>query len=84
MLNIYFRLKKAEDPLPAGHLAAYNQIPLSGYEYGLTIANVTKSNEAVVLPVFADNDERYLILKGEDFRLEFNKSDGFISLYESP
>lgn len=83
MLNIYFRLKKAEDPLPAGHLAAYNQIPLSGYEYGLTIANVTKSNEAVVLPVFADNDERYLILKGEDFRLEFNKSDGFISLYES-
>ena len=34
-------------------------------------------------PVFAENDRRYLILTGENFRLEFNKADGFISLYES-
>ena len=82
MLNVEFRLKKAETLLPAGHVAAYNQIPLAPYVYNADIENVVRSNETVPAPEFADNDVRYLILTGEDFRIEFNKSDGFISLYE--
>ena len=83
MLNIYFRLKKSETLLPAGYTVAYNQLPLSGYDYDTSIANAARSNETIPQPEFQDNDQRYLILTGENFRLEFNKSDGFISLYES-
>ena len=83
MLNVYFRLKKAETLLPAGHTVAYNQIPLTEYAYDITFENAVRSNEEIPVPVFAENDQRYLILTGENFRLEFNKADGFISLYES-
>lgn len=83
MLDIRFTLKKAETLLPAGYTVAYNQIPVTGYTYDAGIANVTGSNLAVNTPEFAVNDERYLILKGEDFRIEFNKKDGFISLYRA-
>ena len=82
MLNVYFRLKKSETLLPAGYTVAYNQIPLTGYTYDATIANTVRSNVGIQTPAFADNDQNYLILTGEDFRIEFNKSDGFISLYE--
>ena len=83
MLNVRFVLKRAEAPLPAGHVVAYNQIPLTGYAYDAELRNASRPNEAIPDPVFDDSDRRYLILTGEDFRLEFNRSDGFISLYES-
>ena len=83
MLNVRFMLKKREGLLPAGHVAAYNQIPLSGYVYDLSFRNISYPNETVMSPVFRDNDQRYLIAEGRDFRVEFNRSDGFISLYES-
>ncbi len=82
MLNVYFRLKKDDGLLPAGQTVAYNQLPLTGYGYDASIANVTRVNEAVAVPEFTDNDRRYLKLAGENFCIEFNKSDGFISLYE--
>lgn len=81
MLNIYFRLKKAETLLPAGFTVAYNQLALTDYRYNAGIANISRSNETIVTPSFEDNDERYLILTGENFRIEFNKKDGYISLY---
>ena len=83
MLNVYFRLNKAESLLPAGYVVAYNQIPLTGYSYDMTFANAERPNETVMTPAFKDNDERYLIVTGENFRIEFNKADGVISLYES-
>ena len=82
MLNVYFKLKKAETLLPAGYTVAYNQMPLTGYRYDASLANVSRSNEDIPVPAFTENDQRYLILTGENFRLEFTKSTGFISLYE--
>ena len=83
MLNIYFKLKRAETLLPAGYTVAYEQIPLTGYSYSADLADETRSNETIPAPEFKDNDQRYLILTGENFRIEFNKSDGFMSLYEA-
>ena len=82
MLNVYFKLKKAETLLPAGYTVAYNQLPLTGYAYDASLANEIRSNVDIPVPAFADNDQRYLIITGEDFRIEFNKSDGFMSIYE--
>ena len=82
MLNVYFKLKNAEAPLPAGYTVAYNQIPLTEYAYDATIANASRSNESIAVPEFADNDERFLILTGENFRIEFSKKTGYLCLYE--
>ncbi len=82
MLNVCYRLKNAEDPLPAGYTVAYNQIPLSGYGYDASISNAVRSNETIPAPQFADNDERYLVVTGENFRIEFTRKTGFMSLYE--
>lgn len=81
MLDLNFRLKKAELPLPAGFRVAYNQIALSRYRFDASIANVTRPNETIPSPSFTDNDQRYLILCGDNFRIDFNKNDGFISRY---
>ena len=82
MLNVYYTLKKAEAPLPAGYAVAYDQIPVTEYSYDASIANAVRSNEIIPEPEFADNDERYLIVTGENFHIEFTKKTGFISLYE--
>ncbi len=81
MLNVYFRLKHAEDVLPAGYVVAYNQLPISEYSFDMAFANRTRVNDIIPEPEFNDNDHSYLILSGETFRLEFNKADGFISRY---
>ncbi len=81
MLNISFRLKKSEGLLPAGYTVAYNQIQLTGYGYDASLANISRSNEIIPSPEFSTSDRRYLILTGENFRIEFNRNDGFISLY---
>ena len=83
MLNIYFRLKKAEAPLPAGYTVAYNQLPLTEYGWSAGFKNAVRPNETIATPASDDSDQRYLIITGENFRIEFNKADGFISLYES-
>ena len=82
MLNIYFRLKKTDGLLPAGHTAAYRQIPLSDYSFSTDFIVGTAPNKEIPTPVFDNSDRRYLILEGEGFRIEFNKSDGMLSLYE--
>ncbi len=82
MLNIYFNLKKQETLLPAGYTVAYCQLPLTGYTYDAGLGNAVRSNETIPAPEIADNDQRYLIITGENYRIEFTKSTGFMSLYE--
>ena len=82
MLNVYYRLKNAEEPLPAGHIVAYNQIPLSDYRFDVSVSNTVRSNETVPAPEFDDSDERYLIISGENFRIEFSKKNGYLCFYE--
>lgn len=77
LLNVSCRLKKAEYPLPAGWEAAYNQIVLNPYNFP----------EAVIVaegsaPQICDKDFNYLIINGEDFRIDFNRKDGWMSRYE--
>ena len=82
MLDISFKLKGQEAPLPAGYTVAYCQLPLSGYAYDASVFNVSRSNETVPSPEITDNDQRYLIITGENFRIDFTRSTGFISQYE--
>lgn len=83
LLNIAFKLKKAETLLPAGHVVAKNQLTVRPYKAPkLEIANKQQTNIAVVPPTIKDNDRYYLIVEGEDFRLDFERADGFLCRYD--
>ena len=84
LLNIAFKLKKAETLLPAGHIVAKNQLAIRPYQAPkLDIQNRQRSNLATVIPTIKDNDNFYLIVEGENFRLDFFKKDGFRQFYFS-
>ncbi|MBO5226292.1 MAG: DUF4981 domain-containing protein [Parabacteroides sp.] len=83
LLNIAFKLKKAETLLPAGHVVAKNQLTVRPYKAPkLEIANKQQTNIAVVPPTIKDSDRYYLIVEGEDFRLDFERADGFLCRYD--
>ena len=84
LLNVSYKLKANEGLLPAGHTVARDQLVLNPYKpAALNLANEAGSNEQVMEPVIRDNDRNYLIVTGEDFRIEFNKRNGYLCLYEA-
>lgn len=84
LLNVAYKLKGNEGILPAGYTVARDQLVLNPYKQpALNFANQTGVNEEIVPPTINDNDRNYLIVTGEDFRIEFNKGTGFLCLYEA-
>ncbi|MCD7901715.1 MAG: DUF4981 domain-containing protein [Bacteroides sp.] len=83
LLNVAYKLKAAETLLPAGHTVATAQLVLNSYKApGLKLNNQVKSNVEVIAPVVRENDHNYLIIKGENFELDFCKRDGFLCKYQ--
>lgn len=75
-LNVSYVLKKREGLLDAGACVAREQIPLSGKQ-SLGAELSRQSDKLNVI----DNDRAYLILKGSDFQIDFNRKSGFIDRY---
>ena len=83
LLNVMFKLKKAESLLPAGHVVAKKQLTILPYKTpDLAISNMPNSNIKVCAPTVIENDVNYLIVEGEHFRLDFDKHDGYLCKYE--
>ncbi|NDV58573.1 glycoside hydrolase family 2 TIM barrel-domain containing protein [Bacteroides sp. 519] len=83
LLNVAYKLKSAETLLPAGYVVAKNQLIVKEYKAAeLAIENVACTNVAVVAPYVEENDRYYLIVKGETFRLDFTRHNGFLSRYD--
>ena len=83
LLNIMFKLKKAESLLPAGHVVAKKQLTILPYKTpDLAISNMPNSNIKVCAPTVIENDVNYMIVEGEHFRLDFDKHDGYLCKYE--
>ena len=84
LLNVAYKLKANEGLLTAGYTVARDQLVLRPYRQpALTFANQANANETITQPTIRDNDSHYLIITGQNFRIEFNKADGFLSLYEA-
>ena len=84
LLNVAFKLKKTEQLLPAGHTVAKNQLAIRPYEAKKpAIQNEKRTNIDVVAPSVIENDQFYLIVEGEDFRLDFDREDGFLCRYDA-
>jgi len=82
LVNVAYKLKKAEGPVPAGFTLAKDQLTVKEWKFDeLTIENKTTSNTEVVAPVLKENDINYLIVKGENFQIDFKRASGFLSRY---
>lgn len=83
LLNVQYKLKKAEYLLGAGETVAYDQLTVRAYNQPeLKLMNNATSNIKITVPTFNENDRHFLIVLGENFRIEFNKQNGFLSHYE--
>lgn len=83
LLNVSYKLKNREGLLPAGHEVAKNQLVLNPYKApAMELKNVVAMNKETVAPQIVDNQENYLIVKGEHFVTEFGKKNGYLSKYE--
>jgi len=83
LLNVSFKLKTASQLLPAGYVVAKNQLVIrSAKSNDMKLVNRVLPNESVETPTVADNDYNYLIIKNSKFNIEFNRHNGFLSLYE--
>ncbi|MBP1653084.1 MAG: putative exported beta-galactosidase [Bacteroidetes bacterium] len=77
LLNISFKLKKAETLLPAGFIVAKNQLNISGYNFNYALAGNDRADSLHV----QDNDENYLIVKNNKIHIEFDRHNGFLNQY---
>ena len=84
LLNVTYKLKAAETLMPAGSTVAYDQLTIRPYTAkALELKNQKASNLDIVVPVIKDNDHNYLIVESENFIIEFNKHNGYLSRYEA-
>ncbi len=80
-LNVSFRLKYADQLLPAGFVVAHRQLQLNAYQYpDLTSNSELKLNQKPV--AVRDNDANFLIVSGDCFVIEFGRQDGLMNRYE--
>ena len=83
LLNVAYKLKKAELLLPAGFSVSGNQLVIRPYNVPeFTLENVRESNITVSGPAVKDNDHNFLIVEGEAFVLNFNRRNGFLCKYQ--
>lgn len=84
LLNIRYRLKNREGLLPSGHIAATEQLTVHSYTPALpTSRQLSPARQTAVAPVVEEADRNYLIVAGDEFRIEFDKHNGFLSRYEA-
>lgn len=83
LLNVTYRQRDREGLIPAGHAVASNQLALSArIAPDMTLRNESAPHTALAAPVLIDNDRNFLIVKGENFMIEFSRRNGFLSRYE--
>ncbi|MDR1380512.1 MAG: DUF4981 domain-containing protein [Tannerella sp.] len=84
LLNVCFKLKKAETLLPAGYAVARNQLEIRPYTApALAFANRTACVNCPSDPVTVkENDYQYLIAGNAKVAVEFSKRTGFLCRYE--
>ncbi len=84
LLNVYFKLKKAETMLPAGYTVSRNQMEIQPYtamETGLKNNTACKNCPENQISI-ADNDRQYLIITNSDMTIEFCKETGYLCRYD--
>ena len=83
LLNVAFKLKNTETLLPAGFAVAQQQLSVREYKAPENLLTEKKiAHDYTSAPVVEDNDSYYLIVKGENFHIDFERLSGYLSLYD--
>jgi len=83
LLNVSYRLKSPEGLLPLDWEVAHQQLALSSHKLpSMQLTSRHPSHIASDSIQVEDNYSSYLIVKGENFRLEFNRSTGYLTTYK--
>lgn len=75
LLNLSFVLKTANSILPAGHIAAYEQLPITPYDK--FVSGVNPSDK----PVTIHPNTRAVMVVGENFHIYISRATGLITDY---
>ena len=82
LLNVKYILKDREGVLPSGHVVAKQQFTLNGYDFGkIDLQNKSSFGFTPSEPVIKTGDRNYLIVEGDNFVVEINRSTGYITRY---
>lgn len=81
LLNVSFRLKNATKLLPAGFEVAHRQMAITKYDFAKLTLSQPVGNTVVAEPVIKDNDWRFLQIFGSNYKIEFNKHEGWLVSY---
>jgi beta-galactosidase len=83
LLNVSYKLKQRDGLLPVGFEVAKDQLVINPFQgTNVELKNEVVNNVPVVKPVIQDNDRHYLIVKGEQFCMEFSRSTGYLVKYQ--
>ena len=83
LLNVAFKLKNTETLLPAGFAVAQQQLSVREYKAPENLLTEKKiAHDYTPAQVVEDNDSYYLIVKGENFHIDFERRSGYLSLYD--
>ena len=83
ILNVYYNLKNKDGLLPAGHTVAKEQFILNDAATAeMDITTPSLPNVATPLPVIIDNHAFFMIVKGQNFNIEFDRNTGYMCKYE--
>ena len=81
-VNVAYRLKEGEQLLPSGYTSARQQLAVKDWAFKpIELANKTASNKKVIEPAIVENDINYLLVKGEDFQIDFSRKSGYLCRY---
>lgn len=68
--------------IPAGHVVAKDQLVINGYKAPeMKFENITESNQPVIVPQADDKNRNRLVITGENFNIQFDKANGYLSAY---
>ena len=82
-VNVYYSVKNSEPLLPAGTVIAKQQLKVKDATAPICscspVAKVKKTS--TLLPTVKDNDVNYLIVEGLNYKMMFNKRNGYLCEY---
>lgn len=83
LLNVCYKLKKDDKLLPAGHISAKNQLVIRDYKpEQLVFEQKNPAYSYINAPVVKDENRNRLVIQGDDFVIEFDKKNGYLSRYD--
>lgn len=81
-LNVEYLTKEADGMLPAGHVAARQQLPIAeGAPFYAAIHNVQTNNLPATTPIINATNNQRLIVSGLGWSIEWDRHSGFIACW---